>query len=70
MKKCFGILMLAITLLSGITVLAQNTNSSTTMSGPSMNRSMSSSRRRHHRRRHQRRWHRRHNMKTGNANKH
>ena len=66
MKKSLGILMLAITLLSGITVLAQNTNSSTTMQGPTM-AGNSGHRRRHHRRGH-RRWHRR-ASKTGNANK-
>jgi hypothetical protein len=65
MKKMFGILMLVVTLLSGITVLAQNSNSSTT-STPSMGRRHG---RRHHRR--QARRHRRHGRHaTGNANKH
>ena len=68
MKKYFGIVMLAVTLLSGITVLAQNTNSSTTMRQTDTNRNMSSSRRRHHRRRHARRWHRQNTMKHGNKN--
>jgi hypothetical protein len=64
MKKYLGILMLAVTLISGITVLAQNSNSSTTMKGPGM-----SSGRGGHQRRHHRRWHRRH-RRHGNANKH
>ncbi len=67
MKKVLGILMLAITLLSGITVLAQNSNSSTTMKGPGMSEGRHG--RRHHWRRHHRRWHRR-GARMGNANKH
>jgi len=64
MKKMFGILMLVVTLLSGLTVLAQNSNSSTTMVPTNAN----APRGRHHRRHH--RWHRRHGRHgaTKNAN--
>ena len=58
MKKMFGIILLTVFLLTGITVLAQNSNSSTTgmQSAPTnVNRGPG---RRHHRRHH--RWHRRH----------
>jgi Ni/Co efflux regulator RcnB len=55
MKKIVGILMLLATLLSGISVLAQNSNSSTMMTSRHEGR---------HHRRHHRRWHRRRG--TGN----
>jgi hypothetical protein len=64
-KRTFGILMMAVTLLAGITVLAQNNNRSTSMQGTKMG----SHKRRHHRRWH-RRWHRRGGAMNKNANKH
>jgi hypothetical protein len=65
MKKILGIAMLAATLLSGVVVFAQNSNSSTT--APS-NKNMNSGTGGHrHSRRHGRRGHRR--RSTGNANK-
>ena len=54
MKKFFGILMLAVTLLSGITVLAQDKDKDKEMKGNTMN----SGRGRRHHRRHHSRWHR------------
>ena len=65
MKKMLGILLLVVTLLSGITVLAGQDNKK---SGG--NEAGHGHGRRHHRRHH--RWARRHGRRhaTGNANKH
>jgi hypothetical protein len=62
MKKILGILLLAITLCSGITVLAQK---------PTMqkNNSAGDSHGRRHHRRHHRRWHKRHGDMHKNGNK-
>lgn len=60
MKKMFGILMLLVTLLSGLTVLAANSSTSGT--------SMGAGDKHKHHRRHHRRWHKRGGaMKNGNT---
>jgi hypothetical protein len=61
MKRVFGILMLAVTLLSGITVFAQD-NKNGRMSGKNMGGES------HRRHRHHRRWHRRHRGAMKNDN--
>lgn len=58
MKKCLGILLLVVTLLSGITVLARDTNGSMTGGQKIKVQLGGSHRHRHHHRRH---WRRRHN---------
>lgn len=66
MKRMIGILLLVVTLLSGITVLAAAQDHKKS-GGPSAGHGEG---RRHHRRHH--RWQRRHGRRhaTGNANKH